>query len=44
MHLETICKVAAADSIAYGHRDHQGLLMAWADDVSMMQLLNRIIK
>ena len=39
MHLEPIRKVAAARSIAYGHRDHYWLLMAWADDVSMMSVV-----
>ena len=39
MHLEPICKVAAAGSIIYGHRDHYSSLIAWADDLSMMHLL-----
>jgi hypothetical protein len=41
MHLQTVCKVAAAKAIVYGHRDHQLLLAKPCRTALVKDLLKR---
>ena len=43
MHLETVCKVAAAECIVYGYHSHHLLLIAWVGDESMIGVVNSVI-
>ena len=43
MHSEMICKVGAAVSVVYDHRNHHGLLMTLVDDVIMISVVNSLI-
>ena len=43
MHLEAVRMLLATEVIAYGHRDHNALLISWAGDTNMIGVANQVI-